>query len=151
MLYLSKTTKPQAQVEPGIFPKGSGWNEDNYGPLIYPRKVTRCQLTREIMNSGKYLWKEKVMISALDGENVIVDGKPCQTVNTKSSRDYYFMMGDQQKQLSLTAVSGDLCPMITLSVKHFLIYWSWDPSISFFDFFKLMDSVRWDRIGMPIH
>jgi hypothetical protein len=28
-----------------------------------------------------------------------------------------------------------------------MIYWSWDANISFADFFKLIGTIRWDRIG----
>jgi len=37
---------PRGVAEPRIFPKGMPWNEDNYGPLVIPRKGSTIPLNK---------------------------------------------------------------------------------------------------------
>lgn len=146
----SQITKPAGQVEPGIFPTGSGWNEDNYGPLYIPKEGDKLPVNVANYQQWKIFIEREGHEVRLDGENVIVDGAPLPNGEYTVQRDYYFMMGDNRNNSSDSRFWGFVADDDIVG-EALLIYWSWDPSIGFDEFFKLMESVRWDRIGMPIH
>lgn len=147
---MSTITKPPGQVEPGIFPTGSGWNEDNYGPLYIPKEGDKMKVDVSNYQQWKIFIEREGHEVRLDGETVIVDGAPLPNGEYTVERDYYFMMGDNRNNSSDSRFWGFVADDDIVG-EALIIYWSWDPSIGFDEFFKLMGSVRWDRIGMPIH
>ena len=46
---------PQNESDDRIFPIGSGWNEDNFGPLVVPKRGMVIPLIHKILLLGKYL------------------------------------------------------------------------------------------------
>lgn len=146
----SQINKPAGQVEPGIFPTGSGWNEDNYGPLYIPKEGDKMKVDVSNYQQWKIFMEREGHEVRLDGESVIVDGAPLPNGEYTVGRNYYFMMGDNRNNSSDSRFWGFVADDDIVG-EALLIYWSWDPSIGFDEFFKLMGSVRWDRIGMPIN
>jgi signal peptidase I len=79
---------PQSQLFP--------WNEDNFGPLVIPKKGMTIEMTPEnIALYGKTIqrldWNEKVEI---EDKTLKINGKKVDKYTFK--QDYYFMMGDNR-------------------------------------------------------
>ena len=144
------STKAPGEVEPDIFPKGSGWNKDNYGPLYIPKEGDKIPINAQNYEQWKIFVEREGHDIRLDGENVIVDGAPLPNGEYTTERNYYFMMGDNRDNSADSRYWGFVADDDIVG-QALLIYWSWDPSIGFDEFFELMGSVRWDRIGMLIH
>lgn len=145
----SQNTKPPGVVEPGIFPKGSGWNEDNYGPLYIPKEGDKIPINVQNYEQWKIFVEREGHDIRLDGEIVKVNGALLPNGEYTVERNYYFMMGDNRNNSADSRFWGFVSDDDIVG-EALIIYWSWDPSISFLEFFRLMGSVRWDRIGMPI-
>lgn len=134
-----------------VFPKGSGWNEDNYGPVRIPKKGDVIKIDSTNFEGWKmFLVKEGAANVVLNpGNELVVDGVKYPNGNYIAKRDYLFMMGDNRNN-SLDSRFWGFMPMENVVGEAFMIYWSWDANISFANFFKLLGSIRWERIGTLI-
>jgi len=81
-----------------------------------------------------------------DGK-ILIDDK--ETNQYTVQRNYYFAMGDNRDN-SLDSRYWGFVPRENIVGKAWFIYWSWDSNINFADFFKLIKSIRIDRIGSSI-
>jgi len=146
----AKSLTPSSIQNPRIFPKGSGWNEDNYGPITVPKKGDLLEINDINFEAWKYFIMKEGNKIELRGNQVYVNDSPLPNGQYEVKRDYLFMMGDNRNN-SLDSRFWGFMPVENVVGEALLIYWSWDPSISFLDFFKLIKSTRWDRVGMFIH
>jgi len=132
-----------------IFPKGSGWNEDNYGPLYIPKKGDII-----IVNKENYYWwdtfikREGHKIEMKPDGKIFIDDR--ETNQYTAQRSYYFAMGDNRDN-SLDSRFWGYVPQENIVGKAWFTYWSWDSNISFSDLGRLLGSIRWERIGMGIN
>ncbi|PID59651.1 MAG: signal peptidase I [Ignavibacteriae bacterium] len=148
--YLDPNIKPKSYTRPDIFPKGSGWNKDQYGPLVIPKKGDVVTLTPQ--NIEIY----RAIINRTYGKNVVelknnqvyINGKLSETF--KIPQDYYFAMGDNRDDSADSRYWG-FVPRENIIGKALMIYWSWNPSIPFSDFFRLLGSTRFNRIAKLVH
>ena len=135
-------------AEPKIFPKGSNWNEDNYGPVVVPKKGDIIKLSAD--NFEK--WKTFIIREghncrlAADGK-IFVDESPLSEY--KVQKDYFFMMGDHRTN-SLDSRFWGFMPRENVVGEAILIYWSWNPDIPFARFGELWSTIRWNRIAKII-
>ncbi len=135
-------------VDPRTFPKGSGWNEDNYGPLRVPKEDDIIKLSPDNLEQWKmFITKEGHDVQLSAGNEILIDGKPA--AEYKVEQDYYFMMGDNRNN-SLDSRFWGFMPRDHVVGEALLIYWSWDPSIPFSEFGRLIKTIRWDRVGKII-
>jgi signal peptidase I len=142
--------KPKGMAEPRIFPKGTKWNEDNYGPLVVPRKGMTIPLNKYNVEQ----WKTTIdreyakRVVELNGDVVSIEGVPVSSYTFK--KDYYFMMGDNRDD-SLDSRFWGLVPRDLVVGEAFITLFSWDRDIPFSQLFKLLGSIRLDRVLLLLH
>lgn len=142
--------RPITDNESRIFPKGSAFNEDNYGPIVIPKKGDVINLTLDNVEQWRTIIDREFgkRVVTVEGNQIMIEGKAVNSYTLKE--DYYFMMGDNRDD-SLDSRFWGFVPRSKIIGEAFLIYWSWDPSIPFSDFFKLLGSVRLGRIAKIVH
>ncbi|MEO6694125.1 MAG: signal peptidase I [Ignavibacteria bacterium] len=142
--------RPENFVNPRMFPKGSKWNEDWYGPLRIPKKGDVMKIDSSNYEGWKmFVMKEGHNIRMAGDGKVFVDDKELSNNEYIVQRDYLFMMGDNRNN-SLDSRFWGFMPVENVVGEALLIYWSWNPAIGFDDFFDLVGSTRWERIGNMI-
>ncbi len=144
-------SSPEGQSEVGIYPMGTDWNKDNYGPLAIPKEGDVIKVTPESYNNQwKMFIQREGHETRLDGETILVDGTPLPNNEYTVERDYYFMMGDNRDNSSDSRYWGYVSDDDIVG-EALVIYWSWDANIPFSRLGDLLGSIRWDRIGKVIH
>lgn len=143
--YLSPYPRPKGFVEPRIFPKGMPWNEDDYGPLIIPKKGYVINLSLNNIEQ----WRTAIdreygkNVVEINGSTITIEGKPVSSYTFK--KDYYFMMGDNRDD-SLDSRFWGFVPRDLIVGEAFITLFSWDREIPFTDLFRLIGSIRPDRV-----
>ena len=142
----TSSTQPKGMPDFQIFPKGELWNKDNYGPLVIPKKGDVIKLNLQNVEKWRTIIDREFgrRVVSVDGGKVLIDGKAAPSYTLQ--KDYYFMMGDNRDE-SWDSRFWGFVPRDKVVGQAFLIYWSWDPSIDFSDFFKLLASTRLNRIA----
>lgn len=141
---------PKGLADPYIFPKGSGWNSDNYGPIVIPKKGDVIKLSKE--NIGRW----DTFINREHNKNVVrFVNNEIFINNTKTDEyivqeDYYFVIGDNRDN-SLDSRYWGFVPRESITGTPIIIYWSWDSAIPFSQFFDLLGSVRLNRVAKLIN
>ena len=143
--YLSPYPRPKGYVEPRIFPKGMPWNEDNYGPLVVPKKGYVINLSLNNIEQ----WRTAIdrengkNVVEIHGSTITIEGKPVTSYTFK--KNYYFMMGDNRDD-SLDSRFWGFVPRDLIVGEAFITLFSWDREIPFSDLFRLIGSIRPDRV-----
>lgn len=126
-----------------IFPRGSPWNEDFYGPLVIPFKGMRVQLTPETIDAWETFIRREGHAAGYANGEVLVDGNVASEYVVE--RDYLFGMGDHRDN-SLDSRFWGFIPEENLVGTPMLVYWSWNTDLPWYDIFGRLGSVRWGRI-----
>jgi signal peptidase I len=148
--YINNYVTPKGIANPRIFPKGGNFNEDNYGPVVVPKKGDVINLNRDNIEAWRTIIDREFekRVVTVDGDQIMIEGKPVKSYTL--TKDYYFMMGDNRDDSADSRFWG-FVPRDKVVGEAFMIYWSWDPSIPFSDFFNLLGSVRLGRIAKLVH
>lgn len=148
--YLSPYPLSKDRVNTQIFPKGKQWNEDNYGPLVIPKKGMEIQLNLENVEEWRTIidreFAERV-VEVKDGI-IIIKGKEVHSYTFQ--KDYYFMMGDNRDDSADSRFWGFVSRDMVVG-EAFMSLFSWDRDIPFSELFRLIGSIRTDRILKLIH
>lgn len=141
---------PKGFPEPRIFPIGKPWNEDNYGPLVVPKKGMTIDLTLDNIEEWRTLIDREHADRVIEirGKDIYLKNKLITSYTFK--KDYYFMMGDNRDD-SLDSRFWGFVSRDAVIGEALIILFSWDRNIPFSDFFRLLGSIRTDRILKLIH
>ena len=89
----SPDIKPAGFADPRIFPKGAPWNEDNYGPIVIPKKGDTLQLSATNFERWEIFIRREGHSAELVNGKVYIDG--AQKNSYAVERNYAFGMGDK--------------------------------------------------------
>ncbi len=134
-------------VDDRIFPKGAPWNEDNYGPVIIPKKGMVIYLTRENLQQWDTFIRREGHTIGMVGGQIMIDSRPATEYIVQ--RDYLFGMGDHRDN-SLDGRYWGFIPRENLVGTPLIVYWSWNTDIPIYDIFSKLASVRLNRVGTII-
>ncbi len=139
---------PRGLPNPFIFPEGSDFNEDNYGPIIVPYKGMEIELNAKNIRQWEIIIeREGHTVEVGDEDKIFIDGRRVERYVIE--KDYVFVMGDNRNN-SLDSRYWGFVPVENIVGKAIFIYWSWNSEIPFFNFVEKFKSIRWERIGMRI-
>ena len=141
---------PKGIAEPRIFPKGMPWNEDNYGPLVIPRKGQTIPLNGYNFEQWRTIIDREYGKKVVSIKNGVVTINDVPVSSYTFKKDYYFMMGDNRDD-SLDSRFWGLVPRDLVVGQAFITLFSWNRDIPFSQLFKLLGSVRLDRILLLLH
>ncbi|MBK9331948.1 MAG: signal peptidase I [Ignavibacteria bacterium] len=130
-----------------MFPIGAKWNEDWYGPIRVPKAGDKIKIDSSNFDGWKmFMIKEGNTVRMSGDGKVYINEAALPDGEYTVKRDYLFMMGDNRNN-SLDSRFWGFMPVENIVGEALIIYWSWDPSISFLNFFDLLSTTRWERIG----
>jgi signal peptidase I len=139
---------PAGLADPRIFPKGAPFNEDNWGPVVVPRKGDVIALTRENIDQwNTFIRREGHTVRVDDRNRILVDG--LQVSSYTVGRNYLFGMGDNRDN-SLDGRFWGFIPEESIVGTPMIVYWSWDPDLSLFSLVDKLGSIRLSRVGTLI-
>lgn len=135
---------PEGVSEFGIFPEtvDLGWNRDNFGPLIIPKKGWTVQLdstTVPIYSRAISVYEGNEFKEQEDG--YYINGEKANSYTF--TMDYYWMMGDNRHSSSDSRYWG-FVPEDHIVGKALFVWLSLDNQADFFN------RIRWSRLFMGI-
>jgi len=148
--YLRQGTLPAGYPVRDIFPKGAEWNQDNYGPLYIPKKGDTVWVSPSNIEKWRTIIDREFgrRVVTISGDKIKIDGQLADYYVLQD--DYYFMMGDNRDDSADSRYWG-FVPRRNIMGEALMIYWSWNSNIPVTSFFKLLSSVRLDRIAKIVH
>jgi signal peptidase I len=146
--------QPANQPDPyNIFPSGYGqgkvtdhkfgWNVDNFGPVIIPKKgwtVKLDSLTLPLYRRVITVYEGNTLQET--GGDILINGKKTDSYTFKMN--YYWMMGDNRHNSADSRFWG-FVPEDHIVGKALFIWMSWDSEGSFFS------KIRWSRLFRGIN
>jgi signal peptidase I len=141
------TVYPNGYPDPEIFPKGSNFNQDYYGPIVVPKKGDIVKLNETTFPKWQTFIEREGHSCELSGSHVFVDGDALKSYTVE--RNYYFMMGDNREN-SLDSRFWGFVPEQSIIGEAIIVYWSWDPNAPLYNLPEKIASIAWNRIGILV-
>ena len=132
---------PAGRTGGPIFPQGSGFGKDNYGPLYIPKKGESVKLDSSTVAAYHDVivrYEDHELMQLPDG-TVLIDGWPA--TEYVFEQDYYFVMGDNRDSSYDSRLWG-FVPWDHVVGKATTIYFSWNQE---------EDTPRTDRMFTSIY
>ena len=105
-----------------IFPVGMSniWNENNYGPLLVPKKGMKIKLTNLALSLYADLISSEGNNLSVSENGVLINGRIVKTYTFRNS--YYFMMGDNRDNSSDSRWIGFIPRQLIIGKANFVLY-----------------------------
>ncbi|RKY97233.1 MAG: signal peptidase I [Ignavibacteriae bacterium] len=142
--------KPRGYGDPRIFPKGMNWNEDNYGPLVVPKGGYTIPLNKYNVEQWRTIIDREYGERVVDVKDGVVSINDIPVSSYTFKKDYYFMMGDNRDDSLDSRFWGFVARDMVVG-QAFIVLFSWDRDIPFSQFFRLIGSIRMDRVLKLLH
>lgn len=138
------------RIAPYMFPGIENWNPDNFGTFVVPKKGAKIKLDPKTAIGWQHFINREFEKEVVKVENgvVYIDGKPATEYTFQE--DYFFMMGDNRDDSSDSRFWGPVSRKMIVGEAIFVLF-SWDNTIPFSDLFRLLGSIRGDRILKILH
>ncbi|MBI4535702.1 MAG: signal peptidase I [Ignavibacteriae bacterium] len=148
MKFNNSRITPAGIQDPRIFPEGSSFNEDNWGPVVVPKKGNVVPLTLDNLQRWRVFIGREGHSVRLDAQGeILIDGVPTESYVVE--RNYIFGMGDNRDN-SLDGRFWGFIPEENVVGTPMIVYWSWNPDFPLFDLWSKLGSIRLGRIGTII-
>ncbi|MGA9116195.1 MAG: signal peptidase I [Bacteroidota bacterium] len=142
------TPVPVLTPDPRTFPRGAGYNEDNWGPVVVPSRGDVVRLSPEVFEQWRVFIGREGHVARLGAGGVVtVDGRPAATYTVE--RNYILGLGDNRDN-SLDGRFWGFIPEENIIGTPMIVYWSWNPDLSLLDVAGKLGSIRFGRIGTLI-
>ncbi len=139
---------PKGFGDSRIFPKGSAFNEDNYGPVRVPRSGdTLCLGKKQFAFVRNIIEHEGHDARLNENGEIWVDGERREFYVV--DKNYYFVLGDNRDN-SFDSRFWGFVPEDLIIGKAMMIYWSWNAEAAGGSVWSRLSQTRWDRIGTII-
>ena len=148
MKFNSPVVKPAGYADPRIFPEGAPFNEDNYGPIVIPKKGDVITLGPNTDPAWKIFIRHEGHTAEYRNGKILIDGKEASSYTVE--RDYVFGMGDNRDN-SLDSRFWGFIPKESVVGTPLIVYWSWDPDVSLVNLGEKFTSIRMGRFGTLVH
>ncbi|MCH3885759.1 signal peptidase I [Tenacibaculum aquimarinum] len=148
---ITKELKPAGFYDKAVFPHNPQykWSSDNFGPIYIPKAgVTVALDSKSIPFYEQIIDRYENNNLVVMNDKIYINGKEANSYTFK--QDYYWLMGDN-RQNSLDARNWGYVPFDHVVGKPVMIWLSWDPNISIFNFSDKIKSIRWDRMFTTVH
>ncbi len=149
---------PEARIEsefsrfhsnrhPPLYPPGSGYKINMYGPLVIPKKGDVITFGIDNINQ----WKDLLTLEGYDvtvkNAEVFLDGERSDSCVIK--KNYFFVLGDNRVN-SLDSRYWGFVPQDKILGEALFVYWSLFTDVQTESFVERAKRVRWERIGTLI-
>jgi signal peptidase I len=146
--FIRAYSEPADFKNPNIFPRDAKFNQDNYGPIIVPKKGMVLILTPHTFAAWETFIRREGHSAELAGDKIIIDGR--ESSSYPVSRDYIFAMGDNRDN-SLDSRFWGFVPLEDVIGTPMIVYWSWNPQTPISRLPEKLGSIKLNRIGTIIH
>lgn len=130
-----------------LYPPGSGFRRNFYGPLVVPKKGDVIQIDVMNIRKWKHLLEQEGHEVSVQNSNVLLDGERIDSYTIQ--KNYYFVLGDNRPN-SLDSRYWGFVPEENIIGEALFVYWSWNLDVPQENFFDRWRTIRWDRIGTVI-
>lgn len=132
-------------IDDRIFPQNRKWNNDNYGPIVVPKKGMIINLNTNNIIDWQALIDREYGHKAIsvEGSVINIDHKPVRNYIIK--KNYYFVMGDNREDSMDSRYWGFVADNLIIG-KAIMIYWSWDSFKFVNKWYEFLRPLRLNRI-----
>lgn len=148
--YLNPTISKIGIINNRVYPSTENWNEDNFGPLVIPKKNDIVELSLENIPRWRTIINREFgeEVVSIKHNKITINGEIANSYKLK--KDYYFMVGDNRDN-SLDSRFWGFVPRENIVGTPMIIFWSWDSNIPFTKPIELLSSIRLNRIAKLIN
>jgi signal peptidase I len=130
--------------DPRIYPRGTTFTADNYGPVVVPKAGLLLSLSIDMIDDWRQVIEREGHTVRIVEHLVLIDGTPSEQYVVE--KDYYFVLGDNRRN-SLDSRFWGFVPEHLIIGKAMIVYWSSERSAGPTTFGEWIKGIRWERIG----